>query len=383
MKFKIDSKEFADMVATAAQAISGKPILPAYECVFVRVTSETGSPIMTILGKDAGIAIMKSTDRIVAIEDGEALIPAKTLLAFLKLMNGEMTVEVDNRFKCQMKCGSKKTSIQCMNTEDYVSEFMEQKDAKAVRMSGDDFERMVVTTIHCVSADESRIALTGIHFAFDAEQGICEAVTLDGFRLALCRKPAETNDTFEVTIPATAAKLIAKSVKGREDVSFRFGNGTVIMDDFDTSIEASLLSGEYIAYKHLLVKDGKMQALVNTQDMIEATKLCRIAADTAKKELILLNFEHESIMRVTANCELSEAVIDVSCDTNGQMDDANGIQEIAFNGRYIEDALKASEEYAGEVTLLMNTTVSPMAIMPVNRDDYYQLVLPVRRLNGN
>ena len=380
MKFKVDSKEFADMVATATQAISSKPVRPAYECVFVKVSSESGSPIMTILGKDAGIAIMKATDKIVAMEDGEALIPAKTLLAFLKLMDGEMTVDVDDHFKCRMKCGAKKTAINCMDTVDYVSEFMEQKDAKAVRMSGDAFEQMVTTTLHCVSTDESRMALTGIHFAFDAETGICEAVTLDGFRVALCHKPAESNDTFEVTIPATAAKLIAKTVKGREDVSFRFGSGTVIMDDFDTSIEASLLGGEFVAYKHLISRESKMQARVNIQDMLEATKLCQIAADAAKKELILLNFEHDGMMRVTANCPMSEAVIDIPCDTNGQMENTD-VQEIAFNGRYIEDALKASEEYAGEVTLLMNTTVGPMAIVPVDRDDYYQLVLPVRRLS--
>ena len=379
MKFKIQSDEFANMVATAAQAISSKPMFPAYECVFVKVSSESGSPIMTILGKDAGIAIMKSTDRIVAMEDGEALIPAKTLLAFLKLMDGEMTVEVDSRFKCQMKCGGKKTAINCMDTADYVSEFMTQSDAKAARMSGDDFEKMVMTTLHCVCTDESRIALTGVHFAFDAETGICESAAIDGFRLALCRKPAETNETFGVTIPTSAAKLIAKTVKGREDVSFRFGTGTVIMDDFDTSIEASVLSGEFIDYKHLLVLDGKMQARVNADAFMEATKLCRVAADTAKKELILLNFEHDGAMRVTANCELSEAVIDIPCDTNGKMD--MDVQEIAFNGRYVEEALKATEEYAGEATLLMNTAASPMAIVPVDRDDYYQLVLPVRRLS--
>ena len=152
------------------------------------------------------------------------------------------------------------------------------------------------------------------------------------------------------------------------------------MDDFDTSIEAALLGGEFVAYKHLINRDSKMQARVNTENLMEATKLCRIASDTAKKELVLLNFEHDGVLRMTANCPVSEAVMDIPCDTNGQMENTN-VQEIAFNGRYIEDALKASEEYAGEVTLLMNTTVGPMAIIPVDRDDYYQLVLPVRRLS--
>ena len=62
----------------------------------------------------------------------------------------------------------------------------------------------------------------------------------------------------------------------------------------------------------------------------------------------------------------------------GEMD--GGANEIAFNGQYLLDAIKAGKAYAEEAKLMLNTASSPMAITPMNRNDYYQLVLPVRRL---
>lgn len=379
MKIQIDAGLLWEMASTAAQAISGKPFRPEYECLYIRVSEESGSPVMTVMGKDSGIAIARATDKIIAVEDGEALIPAKLLLAFTKLMKGDVTLEVDGKLRCTMKCGAKKTSISGMDPADFPAEFTAMEEPRMVKMGGAEFEKAVASTLHCVSTDNGRMVLTGVNFAFDGERGFCEATGLDGFRMAISRIPAETNETFNVTIPASMAKLIAKIIKGGEDVSFRFGNGVVIVDDYDTSIEASLLAGEYMDVHKIAFREGKMQARVNAGELLDAVKVAMVAADT-NKSLVLMNFESDSAIHVTANSEVSAAATDVYCDRIGEMD--GGAVSIAFNGKYVEEALKAGMDYAGEVTLLANTPSSPMAILPVDRDDYYQLVLPVRTFNN-
>lgn len=379
MKFQIDAGLLVDMVSTVAQAITAKPVNSECECAYIRVTDESGSSIMSVMARDSGLAIAKSTDKITAIEDGEALIPAKTLLAYAKLMNGDVTVSVDDKQKCTMKCGAKKTSIVGMDADMFQSDFSAVPDARTAKMDGDAFEKAVSSVLHCVSTNMDRMILTGVNFAFDAERGYCEATCLNGFQLAIARESAETNDTFNVTIPANYAKLIAKIIRDGKEVSFRFGAGMVVVEDYDTSIEAALLAGEYMDVKRLAFRDSKMQARVNASDLLDAVRTAMIAADNGKS-LILLNFESEGTLRVTANSTLSEAVSSVSCETNGEMQ--NGAKEIAFNGKYVEEALRVSLEYAGEVSLLLNTPSSPMAILPIDRDDYYQLALPVRRMNG-
>ena len=90
-----------------------------------------------------------------------------------------------------------------------------------------------------------------------------------------------------------------------------------------------------------------------------------------------LGDENSDSFQVSAMSDKSDALTQVSSATMGMMQ--NGANEIAFNGRYIEDALKAAQVYGDELELALNTPSAPMVMIPVDRDDFYQLVLPVRR----
>lgn len=379
MKIQIEAKLLEDLVGTVAQAIGSRPVRQENECVFIEVHSDSGTPIMTAFASDNGTAIRKVTDRITAIEDGCALIPAKQMMAFVKLMDGDVTMMVDDHFKCTLKCGAKKVSISCMDSCDYNADFVDMREPNTVRMDGDDFGKAVDSTLHCVSTDQGRMILTGVNFAFDAVRGICEASGLDGFRLAKVAVPAETNENFNVTIPEAGAKLIAKLIKGGENVSFRFGNGMVIADNYETSVEVTLLSGEYMDINGLIARqgNGKMHAKVNAEELLDATKLAMIATEDAQKGLIVLNFAGEDAMQVYARSDNSDAASEVYCMRNGQMETGT---EIAFNGKYILEALKAVLDFSEEIEITANTPSAPLVILPVNRDDFYQLALPVRRM---
>ena len=378
MKIRIDARVFEDVVSTAALAISSRPMKPEYECVFVEVRSDAGIPVMKVTAKDTGIAIKKSTDNLQVIDDGDALIPAKTLISFLKLMKGEVEIDVDAHFKATMKCGGKRVSIACMNAEDVSSEFAELKKENTVEMDGKAFVQCIQGVNHCIGADQARMVLTGVHFAFDAESGRAEAVGLDGFRMAIVREAAETNETFSALIPIESSKLIARIIGASENVSFRFDDGIVIVDDYTTSIEASLLSGEYPEYNKLAPKTNAMRVKVNLGNLTDAVKLAMISADSNKKGLIVFTFSGEDGMNVTAMAEKCDAETQISVDIAGNME--GGADEIAFNGKYVLEALKAAENYGEEIELLLNKPNSPMAIIPVGREDFYQLVLPVRRM---
>lgn len=378
MKIKIDARVFEDMVSVSAQAISAKPMKPEYECVYIETQSDSGIPLMTALAKDAGIAIKKATDHLDVLEEGEALIPAKTLLSFLKLMKGDVELAVDENCKATMKCGSKRVAISCMNTEDASSDFLPMENAYTAEMNGDDFGKCVLNVSHCIGNDQGRLVLTGVNFAFDAESGQCESVGLDGFRMAIAKGNVETNESFTALIPIATAKLIAKIIGGSENVSFRFGNGTVIVEDYTTSIEASLLAGEYMEYKKLAFESSAMRAKVNVSELTEAVKLAAISADSDRKKLIVLNFDTDDTVRVSARADKCESASEIECAVEGGMKDS--ATEIAFNADYVLEALKAAANYGDEAILMLNTSVSPMAIIPVGRNDYYQLVLPVRRM---
>lgn len=376
MKLVMDAGLLTDIVSTVAQAISNKPIVPGADCVYLRAEADAGTSKLTVLAKDSGLGISRTTMDAVVKEDGEALIPAKTLLAFVRLMRGDVELAVDSRFKCTLKSGGKNSSIICLDPENYNPDFAEQQDALQVRMDGNDFESAVASTLHCVSPDQGRLILTGVNFAFDAVQSTCSVTGLDGFRLAIETIPAETNDTFNVTIPADFAKLAAKIIRGREGVSFSFGKGNVIVESADVSMEMVLLSGEYIETERMLIRNGALQVKADAKDLLSAVQLAMISTQRNSK-MILLNFSKDGTVLVSANSDRSESEAEVGCEMYGAME--NGGDEIAFNGQFIEEALKASLAFSDEVKLMINKSATPMAILPQGRDDYYQLVLPVRR----
>jgi DNA polymerase III sliding clamp (beta) subunit (PCNA family) len=130
MKIKVQANELADLVNVCSMAISAKPMKPIYECVHLSAKSEEGIPTLTMVGKDVGTAIRKVTDRAVVEEDGEALIPARKLLSYLKLMDGEISLNVDEKFSATLKEKGKKVTILCMNPEEYEPGLTEMENAQ-------------------------------------------------------------------------------------------------------------------------------------------------------------------------------------------------------------------------------------------------------------
>ena len=378
MKLVMQASDLAEMVNVCGLAISSRPMRPINECVYLQARQGQGIPMLTMIGKDMGIGIQKVTDRVTVMEDGEALIPAKTLLGFLKLMDGEVTLTVDEKNQATLKSKGKKVNILCMDGAEFEPGLTEIEKPHECKMNGLDYGTLVNSVAHCVATDTGRMVLTGINFTFDGTKssGSVETCGLDGFRMAICRKNADTNDQFSALVPGTSAKLVQKVIGVSEDVSFRFGSGVMIAEAYDTAIEVALLAGEYMDYNKMVKRDATMRMKLSTKELLNAVKIAMISAVEAKNNLIVFHVRDEETLEVSAMNDKSAAVTAIPCMVEGQMADGN---EIAFDGRFVEDCLKAQMGYGDEAILDCKNGVAPMDVMPSESNDFFQLVLPVRR----
>lgn len=380
MKLTIQSSDLADMVSVCSLAISARPLRPINECVYLSARQSEGIPMITVLAKDSGIGIQKVSDRAVVMEDGEALIPAKTLLNFLKLMDGEVTLAVDDHNQATLKSKGKKVNITCMDGAEFEPGLTEIPNPRLVTMNGDDYAALVNGVSHCVSVDQGRLVLTGVSLAFDGskQENGAESCGLDGFRMAIVRRPAETNDSFSAIVPGASAKLVEKVIKGAEGVSFRFGGGIMIAEAYDTAIEVSLLAGEYMDYKALAAKQkASMRCKVNVRALLNAVKMAMVSAIEGKKYLVVITPTDDETLQVSAMADKSASVVNVPCMTEGSL--TNGASDISFNGAYLADALAVQQQYGDEMILECSSGVAPMVMLPAEGNAFYQLVLPVRR----
>lgn len=385
MKLTIQSSELASMVSVCSMAISARPMRPINECVYLAARQGDGIPMLTCIGKDSGLCIQKVTDKTTVIEDGDALIPAKTLLNFVKLMEDEVTLTVDDKLQATLKCRGKKVNISCMDGAEFEPGLTQIVNANEVRINGSDYGKLVDGVACCVSEDTGRMVLTGINFAFDGGKPTngAEAVGMDGPRMACARGGVETNDVFSAIIPSASAKLVEKVIKDAEDVSFRFGKGVMIAEAYDTAVEVSLLSGQYVDYKSIISKlQPTMRVKLSTENLLNAVRMAMISASEGKKGLVTFTFKGEEILEVSAMADKSASVTDVPCMVEGQLAGAGGGSQnkINFNGKYLEEALSVIKGYGSETVLHCEAGTKPMVLTPADRDDYYQLVLPVRQM---
>ena len=378
MKIRIDAKLLTDLVSTASQAISSRPANQTNECVYLVAKNGEDTAQLSVLGQDSGISVMKCTRDVTVEEDGEAMIPAKTLLSFVSIMNGELTLSVDGNFKCSIKCGSKKSNIAGIDPDHFSPSLPKPKEKHEASMSGEHFSKLVSSVIHCVDERNGRQVLTGVRFSFLNETGICEATGCDGFRLAICKKHAECSEDFSATIPLNISKLIAKVMLDKEKIGFVFGDGIVVAESFDTEICAALLADGYPNVEKMMIHEGKLQFVANAEDLLDAVKMCNIAFGEIQKSLVVLDFSTPCTVRVSANSDFIQSTADVDCGVVGALDGGNG--QIAFSGEFLLEAIKAGMKYSGEVTMMINNCTSAAAILPTGTDEYYQLVLPVRRI---
>ena len=136
------------------------------------------------------------------------------------------------------------------------------------------------------------------------------------------------------------------------------------MKIIDTFIE-----GEYIKYKQSFTEDFKTRILVNRSEFISSLERASLISRDSKKIPVKLEIGANRII-INSNAELGTAheELDIECDGDGL--------KIAFNPRYLIDALKAIDE--DKVAIQFTASLSPAIIKPLEGDEYKYLILPLR-----
>ena len=99
---------------------------------------------------------------------------------------------------------------------------------------------------------------------------------------------------------------------------------------------------------------------------------CDRAALFARESNNIIKLEiYEDTMSIKSNSEHGDVHEEISISKTGED------IEIAFNPRYLMDALKVINN--DEITVEFTTSVSPSIIKPLKDQEFLYLVLPVRR----
>jgi DNA polymerase III subunit beta len=228
----------------------------------------------------------------------------------------------------------------------------------------------VDSVIFAVSADTHRQVLTGVMFSYDGST--LTLVATDTHRLAVRRlHHSGIGSNVTAVVPEKALKAIkALPLADDDSVVIRFGSGRLGVEAGGAKVVSQLLAGTYPNWSRVI--PGEFTRVWNLErDQLE---------EKVKRTMILAR---DNANRVRFKGDQGQVLIAARSEEKGEAKEEipmvaeNGGVEIAFNGKYVLDAVGAMKGTG--VRVEMTESSRPAVFRPADDDEegYFCVVMPM------
>ena len=211
MKLICDGLDLSDAVLKVSKALSVKSSNPILEGI--KITAKGDS--LTLFATDMELSIEKRIKADVLME-GETVVVGKYFVDFVKKLEKEQ-VELSRLFDggLQIKYSDSESELQVFPTENFPK-LEKDENGSYFELTQKDFKEIVERTAFACSTDDSRPILKGC--LFEIVGGTLCSVALDGFRMAVVKKPVVSNVNVKAVIPARALSEITRILDKDDNV---------------------------------------------------------------------------------------------------------------------------------------------------------------------
>lgn len=288
-----------------------------------------------------------------------------------KLPEQEISLEVTDNHKAKITCGNSYFNISGSSIEDFPK-LPEIKQEKVIKISQGLFKDMIKQTIFAVSTDETRHVLMGELLEINNDS--LKLVALDGYRIAIREGKGEDalNIERDIIIPGKTLNEFGKILSSNTDDYFTVSltDNQIMFDLGDTIVVSRLLDGEFVNYEQVIPQEFNTVVKVNRNGIINSIDRAYLVAREGKGNNLIKIEIRDGVINITSNSEIGEVKEQVEAEVSGED------LVIAFNSKYIMDALKATD--SDEVVMQFINEVNPCVIKPMDVNNQLNLVLPVK-----
>ena len=367
MKLICNGLDLSDAVLTVSKALNSKTTNPVLEGIKLSASGDK----LVLTATDTELTIEKTVKADVLME-GETVVTGKVFGDFVKKLEGEQ-VELykPEGDKLQIRYADSNSDIQVMNVEDYPK-ISKNVNANYFDMKQSDFKSVVEKTVFACATDDSRPVLKGCLFEIDND-GLT-VVALDGFRMSVVKKELILKTgNFKAIVPSRTLMEITRLLNKDDDVlRISVEDNVLKVEVSDTVLISRLIKGDFIRYKDIMPKEFITNVRINRQMFVGSIERASVVARSEKLNVVKLEIK-DGFMNVLAKSEIGTVNENIPVTVDGK--DVT----IAFNGRYLLDYLKTTDEEF--ISMNLNSPIDPCVMMPVLNTDYTYLVIPIR-ING-
>lgn len=367
MQFSCLLNSLSEIVNNVSLAISPKTnTIQALEGILLESISESQ---LKLTGYDLDIGIIGSL-QVNIQKEGAIVLNAQILKEILRKMAGPVVnVSVDNKFITVISDSETEYKIIGIDPKEYPT--IPQIGANQTLTIKDNIlKAMISQTLFAVSQNPTQNPIL-CGSMFKIENGCLNIVSVDGYRIALSKRKIETNPSnINFVIPSKTLNEICKLLKEEDEMetTIEMSQSHVLFKIGGYFIITRLLEGSFIDYEAAIPKKSSTTIVTDPKEI--AQRIERVSIMVTNRISVVMKVESDKIL---LQCEstLGQANDMLTVQMTGEP-----IEKIAFNNRYMLEALKHAE--CEKIKINMDGPVMPIKIEPIDSDEFLYLVLPVR-----
>jgi DNA polymerase-3 subunit beta len=314
-------------------------------------------------------------------EEGQITVPARLLTEFVNsLPPSQIDMELNERTQTlNLKCARFEANIKGIAASEFpdVPTAANINGASRLHLEAETFKRMIDQVVFAAATDESRPILTGVLAKF--HQGGLTLAAADGFRLSVTTADmgVDLDEMVNVIIPARALSELSRISADQEDpveLTITSQRNQIVFHLSNTDLVSQLIEGNFPDYNQIVPKQHSTRTFVATSDLLKAVKVAflfaRDAANIVRFNILPGSELNPGQLVITGtSAEFGDNVSELDASIEGDE------IEIAFNARYMIDALSAAG--TPEVILETSSPASPGLIRPTDSEDFLCVIMPM------
>ncbi len=370
MKFTAIKANLTNALATVQKAMSSKNTVPILSGIYLH--AEDG--MLTMTATDMEVRI-EATVPVEVIEAGDTVVQGR---AFVDLVRRLPDVRVvfdnesrDGEDRMTITYGDATAAMNGWPGREYPT-LPPAGEVQRLSMPAGAFKEAIDLTAFTINPDEIRAVFTGM--LFEVRDHRLTLVGTDSFRLALVRTPIDNIDgnDLDIIVPVRALNEVARIAGAEEEpIQIAVSEGRMVFQMENVRLTTNLIRGDYPPYERVIPSGYQSYIKVNrdllAQTMDRATLFSREKDGTSVVNCVLDN----SVLHIFTESESGQVSEHLQVYHEGEAVD------IAFNARFISEALKAMRFEELDVTF--NGALGPCIFRPQAEENYLYLLLPLRR----
>jgi DNA polymerase III subunit beta len=366
MKLSCPARQLARALDAVVHIIRNRPALP----VLAHVLLEAADGRLALTTTDLEVGVRRSLP-VELLAPGATAAPARLLADLAAALPDErLSLEVEGG-TMRLGCGRFATTICTLDAKEFPPGPQAQ-EVDRLQLPSTALLKAIEQVRPAISTDTARPVLTGMLFRLEA--GRLELVATDTHRLAVRRLAGvEGGLEAQLVVPASALGQLPRVFReesGSLEVLVSSLRNQVFFRSSDAEVASRLLEGQFPDHERLVPEQLSAVARLQREDLVRTVRAVALFAGDRGARPVRLRCGAGS-MRVMAATEM---VGDADAKLPAQLSGEEF--QIAFNARYLLDALAALE--GDEVELCSAGALAPGLLRDIESDECLHLIMPIR-----